>query len=79
MRLITFLGMCIDADNSTQQYLIISDQGGTGKGVMMRALEHALPKNSISPIDQGVLSDSNGFGLAGLKVWNSHISIMEYF
>ena len=79
MRLITFLGMCIDADNSTQQYLIISDQGGTGKGVMMRALEHALPKNSISPIDQGVLSDNNEFGLAGLKVWNSHISVMEEY
>lgn len=79
MRLITFLGMCIDANNSTQQYLIISDQGGTGKGVMMRALEHALPKNAISPIDQGVLSDSNEFGLAGLKVWNSHISIMEEY
>ena len=79
MRLITFLGMCIDADNSTQQYLIISDQGGTGKGVMMRALEHALPRNAISPIDQGVLSDSNEFGLAGLKVWNSHISVMEEY
>lgn len=79
MRLVTFLGMCIDAENSTQQYLIISDQGGTGKGVMMRALEHALPKNAISPIDQGVLSDSNEFGLAGLKVWNSHISVMEEY
>lgn len=79
LRLVTFLGMCIDAENSTQQYLIISDQGGTGKGVMMRALESALPKNSISPIDQGVLSDGNEFGLAGLKIWNSHISIMEEY
>lgn len=78
-RLITFFGMCIDAENTTQQYLIISDQGGTGKGVMMRALEHALPKNSISNIDQGVLSDTNEFGMAGMKIWNSHISVMEEY
>lgn len=78
-RLITFMGMCIDAENTTQQYLIISDQGGTGKGVMMRALECALPKNSISNIDQGVLSDSNEFGMAGVKIWNSHISVLEEY
>ena len=78
-RLVTFFGMCIDAENTTQQYLIISDQGGTGKGVMMRALENALPKNAISNIDQGVLSDSNEFGMAGLKIWNSHISVMEEY
>lgn len=78
-RLVTFFGMCIDAENTTQQYLIISDQGGTGKGVMMRALEHALPKNAISNIDQGVLSDGNEFGMAGLKIWNSHISVMEEY
>lgn len=79
MRLITFLGMCVDAKNSTQQYLIISDQGGSGKGVMMRALEHALPKNSISYLDSSMLADNNEFGLAGIKVWNTHISVMEEY
>lgn len=79
MRLVTYLGMCIDAKNSSQQYLIISDQGGTGKGVMMRALEYALPKNSISSIDSTALSDSNEFGLAGIKIWNTHISVMEEY
>lgn len=79
MRLITYLGMCVDAANSTQQYLIISDQGGTGKGVMMRALEHAFPKNSIAPIESSALSDTNEFGLSGIKVWNNHISVMEEY
>ena len=79
MRLITYLGMCIDSKNSTQQYLIISDQGGTGKGVMMRALEHAFPKNSISSINSSALADNNEFGLAGIKIWNTHISIMEEY
>lgn len=79
MRLITYLGMCMDADNSSQQYLIISDKGGTGKGVMARALESALPKGSIAPLDENSLADSNEFGLSGIKVWNSHISLMEEY
>lgn len=79
MRLITYLGMCIDSKNTSQQYLIISDKGGTGKGVMARALEYALPKGSIAPIDGNVLADSNEFGLSGIKVWNSHISLMEEY
>lgn len=79
MRLITFLGMCMDDSNTTQQYLIISDKGGTGKGVMMRALESVLPKNSISYIGQSALSDNNEFGLAGIKIWNTHISVMEEY
>lgn len=79
MRLITYLGMCMDAENSSQQYLIISDKGGTGKGVMARALESALPKGSISPLDENSLADSNEFGLSGIKVWNSHISLMEEY
>lgn len=79
MRLITYLGMCMDATNTTQQYLIISDKGGTGKGVMARALESVLPKGSIAPLDENSLSDSNEFGLSGIKVWNSHISLMEEY
>ena len=79
MRLITYLGMCMDAENSSQQYLIISDKGGTGKGVMARALESALPKGSIAPLDENSLADSNEFGLSGIKVWNSHISLMEEY
>lgn len=79
MRLITYLGMCMDAENSSQQYLIISDKGGTGKGVMARALESALPKGSIAPLDENSLADTNEFGLSGIKVWNSHISLMEEY
>jgi hypothetical protein len=79
MRLITYLGMCMDANNTTQQYLIISDKGGTGKGVMARALESVLPKGSIAPLDENSLADSNEFGLSGIKVWNSHISLMEEY
>lgn len=79
MRLITYLGMCMDAENSSQQYLVISDKGGTGKGVMARALECALPKGSIAPLDESSLADSNEFGLSGIKVWNSHISLMEEY
>lgn len=79
MRFITYLGMCIDSTNTSQQYLIISDKGGTGKGVMARALEYALPKGSIAPIDGALLADSNEFGLSGIKVWNSHISLMEEY
>jgi len=79
LRLITYLGMCMDADNSSQQYLIISDNGGTGKGVMARALERALPKGSIAPLDENALADTNEFGLSGIKVWNSHISLMEEY
>ena len=79
MRLITYLGMCMDATNTTQQYLIISDKGGTGKGVMARALESVLPKGSLAPLDENSLADSNEFGLSGIKVWNSHISLMEEY
>lgn len=79
MRLICYLGMCMDETNSAQQYLIISDKGGTGKGVMMRAIESALPKRAISSIDENVLSDTNEFGLAGIQIWNTHISVMEEY
>lgn len=79
LRLIAYLGMCMDAENTSQQYLIISDEGGTGKGVMMRALESVLPKESISSIDGNLLEDGNDFGLAGIKVWNTHISVMEEY
>ena len=78
-RLVTYLGMCMDAKNSSQQYLIISDKGRTGKGVMMRALEYALPKNAIKPLASNQLADANEFGLSGTKIWNSHISVMEEY
>lgn len=79
MRLVAYLGMCMDERNTAQQYLIISDKGGTGKGVMLRALESVLPARSISSIDETALADTNEFGLAGIKIWNSHISVMEEY
>lgn len=79
MRLVAYLGMCIDEHNSAQQYLIISDNGGTGKGVMMRALESVMPPSAFGTLNEGDLSDKSEFGFSGTKIWNNHISVIEEY
>ena len=76
-RLVTYLGMTMDASNRAQQYLIISDKGGTGKDFFGSILTESLPNNSVGNINSSVFENDNRFGLANTEVWKSHMSIIH--
>ena len=76
-RLVCYLGMICDASNRSQQYLIISGQGGEGKDFMEKVLASVLPKNSVSNLDTSALANDDRFGLANREIWKSHLSIIH--
>ena len=77
MRFESYIGMILDASNRCQQYLIISDKGGTGKDFFSRILRKILPSNCFSDVDISMLNDTDRFGLSGIEVWKSHVSIIH--
>lgn len=77
MRFESYIGMILDANNHCQQYMIISDKGGTGKDFFSKILRSVLPKNCFSDVDASMFSDTDRFGLAGIEIWKSHVSIVH--
>ena len=76
-RFMTYIGMCMDANNRCQQYLVISDKGGTGKDFFGRILKNSLPRYAINNLDSSYLRDEDRFGLSNCKIWQTHISILS--
>lgn len=82
-RLYFFIGSLLDARNSAQQYLAISDPGQTGKGLLIELLTETLQNitgtNMIIHLDNSVFKDDNQFGLSSLQVWNYRIGVVDEY
>nr|DAW67884.1 MAG TPA: Parvovirus non-structural protein NS1 [Caudoviricetes sp.] len=76
-RFIAYIGMMCDASNHSQQYLIISDKGGTGKDFFSRIIAKTLPKNAVGNVTTNILANEDRFGLANCKIWETHLSIIH--
>lgn len=76
-RFVWYWGACMDANNSSQQYLANSDGGGTLKSATNRILVSALPGRAVGYISDNILSDKNEFGMSASEIWLSHISIID--
>lgn len=82
-RLYFYTGSLLDASNTAQQYLAISDPGQTGKGTYLNLVEICINKltgNSMSVhLDNSVLKDGDQFGLASIHVWNYRWGIINEY
>lgn len=78
-RVYYYLGAIQDAHNYAQQALVISDEGSTGKGTLLRILKDIFPKKSIGDVSCSSFDDNNSFGLSNNNVYDNHIiCISEY-
>jgi hypothetical protein len=79
LRVYYYLGALQDAKNRAQQALVISDEGQTGKGTLVRLLSQILPKNSIKFVTNSCFAESDRFGFSTLNIEDAHIvAITEY-
>ena len=79
LRVYYYLGAIQDAKNRAQQALVISDEGQTGKGTLVRLLAKLLPKNSFKFVTNSCFTDNDRFGLSTLNIEDAHIvAITEY-
>lgn len=78
-RVYFYLGAIQDASNRAQQALVISDEGQTGKGTLVKLLSKLLPKNSIKYVTNSCFTDNDKFGLSTVNIEDAHIvAITEY-
>lgn len=78
-RVYFYLGALQDANNMAQQALVISDEGETGKGTLVRLLNRLLPKNCIKFVTNSCFTDNDKFGFSSLNIEDAHIvAITEY-
>lgn len=78
-RVYYYLGAIQDAHNYAQQALVISDEGSTGKGTLVRILKDIFPKKSFGFVATTSFDDNNSFGLSNNNVYDNHIiCISEY-
>jgi hypothetical protein len=79
LRVYYYIGALQDAKNRTQQALVISDEGGTGKGTLVKLLNELLPKNCMKFITNACFSDSDRFGFSGVNVEDAHILVINEY
>ena len=78
-RVYFYLGALQDASNRAQQALVISDEGQTGKGTLIRLLRRLLPPNSMKFVTNSCFTDNDKFGLSTVNIEDAHIvAITEY-
>ena len=73
-RVFYYIGMCIDSDNTAQQVLLISDDGKTGKGDLVRALTAILPKGMITAVSNASINEAR-FTVTSNKLYKAHIIV----
>jgi len=82
-RLYFFTGSLLDASNSAQQYLSISDPGQTGKSTYLSLVEtciNNITHNEMSVhINNSVLKDGDQFGLSSVHIWNYRWGIVNEY
>lgn len=79
LRVYYYIGALQDAKNRAQQALVISDEGQTGKGTLVRLLAKILPKNSFKFVTNSCFTEYDRFGLSTLNIEDAHIvAITEY-
>lgn len=78
-RVYFYIGALQDAKNRAQQALVISDEGQTGKGTLVKLLNRLLPKNSFKFVTNSCFTDNDKFGLSTVNIEDAHIvAITEY-
>lgn len=78
-RVYFYIGALQDAKNRAQQALVISDEGQTGKGTLVRLLSKLLPKNAFKFVTNSCFNDNDRFGLSTVNIEDAHIvAITEY-
>lgn len=82
-RLYFFTGSLLDASNSAQQYLSISDPGQTGKSTYFSLVEaciNSLTHNEMSVhLNNSILKDGDQFGLSSVHIWNYRWGIVNEY
>lgn len=79
LRVYYYIGALQDAKNRAQQALVISDEGQTGKGTLVKLLNRLLPKNSFKFVTNSCFTDNDKFGLSTVNIEDAHIvAITEY-
>lgn len=73
-RVYFYVGACLDSKNVAQQTLIISDDGGTGKGEFIRLLKEILPKGMMTGLSNSALINDH-FAVTALGLYKSHILV----
>lgn len=72
IRVFYFIGSCLDANNKSQQMLLISDAGGTGKSELIKLLQKILPEGMMKPMSNSAISNTR-FGVTSHGLYNAHI------
>lgn len=82
-RLYFYTGSLLDATNSAQQYLSISDPGQTGKSTYLSLVETCINNvthNDMSVhLNNSVLKDGDQFGLSSVHIWNYRWGIVNEY
>jgi hypothetical protein len=81
-RLIYFLGMIQDADNYSNQYLSISDGGGTGKSTLLNILKDYFNKmcpNFVGSVTNNILQDEDKFSIASSRCWEHRLLMLSEY
>lgn len=82
-RLFFFIGSILDEHNTAQQYLAISDNGQTGKGLLIelleRIFENLTKSNPFIHLNGESFEDSSTFGLSSVRVWNYRIGVVDEY
>lgn len=71
-RVFCYIGMCIDANNKSQQALLIADDGGTGKGETIRLLQEILPDGMMKSFSNSAIQNPR-FAVTSHKLYSAHI------
>lgn len=81
-RVLYFLGAVQDASNKSNQYLSISDNGGTGKSTLAEIIRRYMNRKCdgfVACVGNNILDENNEFSIARAKLWERRlIFINEY-
>lgn len=71
-RVFFFIGAIQDADNQAQQMLLISDNGGTGKGELIRLLQELLPEGMMKNLSNTAIANPK-FTVTAHRLYEAHV------
>lgn len=81
-RLIYFFGMIQDADNYSNQYLSISDNGGTGKSTLLNIMKdyfNNICPNFVGNVTNNILVDEDKFSIASSRCWEHRLLLLSEY
>lgn len=78
-RVFWYIGAMQDAHNYSQQALIISAPGMTGKSTLVELLYMLFPKDFFGPITNTTLDEKREFALSERRVWEHHCLLLDEY